>query len=72
MSFEGGEVMIPLGRSSPQQKMVDVVTHFLETFRQGIGNSLEKELTELIYVNPWIVLYLNFSTKDIFWMDNVF
>ena len=58
----------------------------METPRIGIGCSLEKEFTELIRMNPLMVLYLTVNqvnschgwvcgpltsyTKDILWMDD--
>ena len=38
--------------------MVDPIAISIETLRIDSGCSLEKEFTELIYMNPWIILYL--------------
>ena len=66
--------------------MADHIAIGVETLRIASGCSLEKEFTELIHMNPWMVLYLTINqvdschncvcgpltwdTKDIFWMDD--
>ena len=38
--------------------MADAIAINVETLRIDSGCSLEKEFTELIHMNPWMVLYL--------------
>ena len=65
--------------------MADLIAIGVETLRIDSGCSLEKEFTELIRMNPLMVLYLTVNqvdschgcvsdpltrdTKDILWMD---
>ena len=66
--------------------MADPIAIGVETLKMDSGYSLEKEFTELIRMNPWMVLYLTvnhvdsyhgcvrdpltWDTKDILWMDD--
>ena len=66
--------------------MADLVAIGMETPKIESGFSLEKDFTELIYMNPWIILYLIFNfvdschyfvygpliwdTKDNLWVDD--
>ena len=66
--------------------MADPIAIGVETLRIDSGYSLEKEFTELIHINPWMVLYLTvnqvdschgcvcgpltWDNKDIFWIDD--
>ena len=66
--------------------MTDLVAIGIETLRIDIGCSFEKEFTELIRINPWMILYLTFNqvnsfygcvcgpfnwdAKNILWMDD--
>ena len=66
--------------------MADPIAIGVETLRIDSVCSLEKEFSELICMNPWMVLYLTFNqvdschgcicdpltwdTKDILWMDD--
>ena len=66
--------------------MTNPITISVETLRIDSGCSLKKEFTELIGMNPWMVLYLTvnqvdschdcvcgpltWDTKDILWMDD--
>ena len=77
---------IALSNPSHMMSMVDPIAISVETLRIDSGCSLEKEFTELICMNPWMVLYLTGSqvdschgcvcgpltwdTKDILWMDD--
>ena len=44
--------------------MVGPVAISVETLRIDSGCSLEKEFTQLIYINPWMVLYLTVNKVD--------
>ena len=77
---------IPLSNSSHMMSMADPIGNGVETLRIDSGCSLEKEFTELIRINPWMILYLTvnqvylchgfvcgpltWDTKDILWMDD--
>ena len=77
---------IALSNPSHMMSMADPIAIGVETLRIDSGCSLEKEFTELIRMNPWMVLYLTvnqvdschgcvcgpltWDTKDILWMDD--
>ena len=77
---------IALPNPTHMMSMVDQVAISVETLRVDSGCSLEKEFTELIRMNPWMVLYLTvnqvdschgyvcgpltWDTKDILWMED--
>ena len=77
---------IALSNPSHMISMADPIAIGVETLRIDSGCSLEKEFTELIRMNPWMVLYLTvnqvdschdcvcgpltWDTKDILWMDD--
>ena len=77
---------ITLSNPTHMMSMVDPIAMSVETLRINSGCSLEKEFTELIYMNPLMVLYLTVNqvdschgcicgpltrdTKDILWMDD--
>ena len=77
---------IDLSNPTHMMSMADPIAIGVETLRIDNGCSLEKEFTELIRMNPWIVLYLTvnqvdlchgcvcgpltWDTKDILWMDD--
>ena len=77
---------ITLSNPSHMMSMADPIAIGVETLRIDSGCSLEKEFTELIRMNPWMVLYLTvnqvnschrcvcgpltWDTKDILWMDD--
>ena len=44
--------------------MVDLVIICVETRMIDSGCYLEKEFTDLIHMNPWMVLHLTFSQVD--------
>ena len=44
--------------SNSFMSMVDILVIYVETPRRDNGRFLEKELSKLIYMNPWVVLYL--------------
>ena len=44
--------------------MADPIAIGVETIRIDSGCSLEKEFTELICMNPWMVLYLTVNQVD--------
>ena len=66
--------------------ITDLIVIGVKTLRIDSGCSLEKEFTELICMNPWVLLYLivnqvgscyscicgslSWDTKDILWMDD--
>ena len=49
---------IKLSNITHMMSMVDLVAIDVETLRIDNGCSLEKEFTELIRMNPWMILYL--------------
>ena len=77
---------IALSNPSHMMSMAEPIAIGVETLRIDSGCSLEKEFTELIRMNPWMVLYLTvnqfdschgcvrgpltWDTKDILWMDD--
>ena len=77
---------ITLSNLSHMMSMADPIAIGVETLRIDSGCSLEKEFTELICMNPWMVLYLTvnqvdlchdcvcgpltWDTKDSLWMDD--
>ena len=77
---------IALSNPSHMVSMANPIAIGVETLRIDSGCSLEKEFTELIRMNPWMVLYLTvnqvdschdcvcgpltWDTKDILWMDD--
>ena len=77
---------IALSNPTHMMSMADPIAIGVETLRVDRGWSLEKEFTELIGMNPWMVLYLTvnqvdscrgyvcgpltWDTKDILWMDD--
>ena len=77
---------ITLSNPTHRMSMSDPIAIGVETLRIDSGYSLEKEFTELIPINPWMVLYLTvnqvdsrhgcvcgpltWDTKDILWMDD--
>ena len=77
---------ITLSNPSHLMSMADPIAIGVETLRIDSGCSLGKEFTELILMNPWMVLYLTvnqvdschdcvcgpltWDTKDILWMDD--
>ena len=77
---------IALSNPTRMMSMTDPIAIGVETLRIDSECSLEKEFTELIRMNPWIVLYLTINqvdlchgcvcgpltwdTKDILWMDD--
>ena len=78
--------IIALSNPTHTMSMADPTAIGVETLRIDSGCSLEKEFTELICMNPWMVLYLTvnqvhschgcvckpltWDTKDILWMDD--
>ena len=78
--------IIVLSNPSHMMSMTDLIAIGLEILRIDSWCSLEKDFTELIRMNPWIVLYLTvnqidschgcvcgpltWDTKDILWMDD--
>ena len=44
--------------------IVDLVAISVDTLRIGSKYSLEKEFTELTFMNPFVVLYLIFNQVD--------
>ena len=77
---------IALSNPTHMMSMSDPIAIGVETLRIDSGCSLEKEFTELICMNPWMVLYLTINQfdschgcacgpltwdiKDILWMDD--
>ena len=77
---------IALSNPSHMMSMADPIAIRVETLRIDSRCSLEKEFTELIRMNPWMVLYLTvnqvdschgcvcgpltWDTKYILWMDD--
>ena len=77
---------IVLSNPSHMMSMADPIAIGVETLRIDSECSLGKEFTELIRMNPWMVLYLTvnqvdschgcvcgpltWDTKDILWMDD--
>ena len=78
--------IIALSNPCHMMSMANLIAIGVETLRIDSGWSLEKEFTELIRMNPWMVLYLTvnqvdsyhgcvcspltWDTSDILWMDN--
>ena len=77
---------ITLSNPTHMMSMANFIAISVETLRIDSGCSLEKEFTELIHMNPWMVLYLTvnhidscrgcvcgpltWDTKEILWMDD--
>ena len=77
---------IIISNPTHMMSMTDPIPIGVKTLRIDSGCSLEKEFTELIRMNPWMVLYLivnqvyschgcvcgllTWDTKDILWMDD--
>ena len=55
---------IALSNPSHMMSMVDLIAISVETLRIDSGCSLEKEFTELICMNPSMVLYLTINQVD--------
>ena len=55
---------ITLSNPTHMMSMVYLIAIGVETLRIDSGCSLEKELTELIHMNPLMVLYLTFNQVD--------
>ena len=55
---------ITLSNQSHMMSMVNPIAIGVETLKIDNGCSLEKEFTELIRINPSMVLYLTFNQVD--------
>ena len=55
---------ITLSNPTHMMSMADPIAIGVETIRIYSGCSLEKEFTKLIYMNPWMVLYLTVNQVD--------
>ena len=55
---------IALSNPTHMMSMVDPLAMGMETLRIDSGCSLEKEFTELIHMNLWMVLYLTVNQVD--------
>ena len=53
-----------LSNPSHMMSTTDLIAISVETLRIDSGCSLEKEFTELILMNPWMVLYLTVNQVD--------
>ena len=53
---------IALSNPTHMMSIIDPIAIGVETLRIDSGRSLEKEFTELIRMNPRIVIYLNFQS----------
>ena len=53
-----------LSNPSHMMSMADPIAIGVETLRINSGCSLEKEFTELIHMNPWMVVYLTVNQVD--------
>ena len=55
---------IALSNQTHMMSMIDHIAISVETLRIDSGCSLEKEFTELIHMNPGMVLYLSVNQVD--------